>query len=90
MDLLESTGYDKSIQNKGLKVMDGTFPLFDPKNCDGCGICAENCPTNSIIIIKEEERIVFKKDNEECLYCGECEASCPKDAIRCSIQIIVR
>jgi flavodoxin/NAD-dependent dihydropyrimidine dehydrogenase PreA subunit len=47
------------------------------KNCDGCGICIEKCPVNSLTA-KENGH---PKWHSSCLLCATCELSCPKDAI---------
>ena len=45
--------------------------------CSQCGLCAENCPNNIIIINKEEQTI----SNKECLYCFKCQDVCQFNAI---------
>ncbi len=53
-------------------------PVFDPKKCDGCGLCAKNC---------KFEAIEMKKNRPVlcpflCEGCGLCETICPKGAIK--------
>ena len=46
------------------------------EECIACGICAENCPKDAIII---EKRAVVNHDR--CIGCGECIAICPENAM---------
>jgi pyruvate ferredoxin oxidoreductase delta subunit len=36
------------------KKEDGTFEI-DLRYCKGCGICAKECPTNNIEMVRESE-----------------------------------
>ncbi|MFC1926349.1 4Fe-4S binding protein [Chloroflexota bacterium] len=46
------------------------------EDCDGCGICAESCPFDAIVV-EEKARVVYEK----CMGCGICEPKCPIGAI---------
>jgi MinD superfamily P-loop ATPase len=46
--------------------------------CIGCGLCQEQCPTESIII----QDSIAKIDKEQCIECEECIKSCPQNAIK--------
>lgn len=52
-------------------------PIFDMQRCDGCGICAEKCRYNAIVVVKGKP-LVF---NDICHSCGLCGVVCPRDAI---------
>ena len=61
-------------------------PVVDTKLCDGCGICAEECPVYCLEIVPGEENplhsISVLKDPEVCHGCGVCERHCPIGAIK--------
>lgn len=45
-------------------------------DCNGCGLCAENCPRNNIIM--QNQKPVF---NGNCVICLKCVYACPQKAI---------
>lgn len=45
-----------------------------PEKCQGCGICAKNCPSEAIIGGK---RMVHVIDQDKCVRCGTCLDVCP-------------
>lgn len=55
--------------------------------CTGCGICATNCPNDSIevLTLKDEagkkylDRHIWHLD--QCTFCGLCVKTCPSDAL---------
>ena len=49
---------------------------FDPDRCTNCGICEENCRSQSIKIVS---RYV---DESRCVRCFDCVANCPEAAIK--------
>lgn len=51
-------------------------PVIDERSCLGCGICAENCPSNAIRV-KDKAEINYAR----CTACYECERVCPQNAI---------
>jgi 4Fe-4S ferredoxin len=61
--------------------------------CDGCGVCAENCPKGSIIWYPPSVingRLIRKPaidfDIDSCILCGECVTLCPIDAMKMEID----
>ncbi|MDD1677869.1 MAG: DNA-directed RNA polymerase subunit D [Methanomicrobiales archaeon] len=45
------------------------------ENCDGCGMCVEECP-RGILTVKEGKAQVVAEKQEECLLCRLCEEAC--------------
>lgn len=61
--------------------------------CDGCGICADNCPKKAILWhppVVTDGRLVRKPtidfDVDACIFCGECATICPLDALKMTID----
>ena len=50
------------------------FKITD--ECIGCGVCAENCPTECIS--ENDGKYVINAD--ECVSCGSCASDCPVGA----------
>ena len=50
------------------------------EKCTGCGACAQHCPTESIVMKRDEEGFLYPvADPERCAACGLCEEICPVD-----------
>ena len=49
-----------------------------PELCNGCTICARNCP---VPCIKGKLKEVHEIEQEKCIKCGVCMQKCPKKAI---------
>jgi len=68
---------------------------IDEKNCNGCGICAQNCPAEAPNEFDENMGMrkaiympfpqavprVMVIDKDSCLECGLCEKVCPANAV---------
>lgn len=61
--------------------------------CDGCGVCADNCPKKAIVWtapVVANGRLVKKPtvdfDVNSCIFCGECATICPLDALKMTID----
>nr|MEE4268742.1 NADH-quinone oxidoreductase subunit NuoF [Candidatus Krumholzibacteria bacterium] len=52
--------------------------FIDGERCNGCTVCAKNCPVDAIAGIKKEIHII---DTDLCVKCGKCLTSCSFDAI---------
>ena len=57
----------------------GFLPKVTEKTCVGCGLCAERCPVNAIVLDEVREKPVVTPDR--CLGCGVCASGCPTEAI---------
>jgi len=47
---------------------------IDPEKCEGCMICARNCPAEAIL---GDKRMVHVIDQDKCIKCGVCSDVCP-------------
>jgi adenylylsulfate reductase subunit B len=61
-------------------------PLIDPEACNGCGLCAESCPTDVFTRSKAGE-VPEVRYGEECWHCNSCVLDCPQSAIRLRIPL---
>ncbi len=71
-------------------INDASFPKKTPKatvkkdRCDGCAVCIEVCPKNSLELIpnpKRPARLIVRVIGERCCGCGACQGVCPKEAV---------
>jgi NADP-reducing hydrogenase subunit HndC len=51
---------------------------IDPKLCNGCTLCARNCPQACIAGEKKKPHII---DQDACIRCGACMDVCPVAAV---------
>lgn len=80
----ELTGFGGALKNLGMGCVATetkraqhlvNMPEFNETTCDGCGICAERCPTGAISLVNGRPE---KKVNK-CISCGTCLLKCPSD-----------
>lgn len=57
--------------------VDQYVPQVDPDLCSGCGVCADVCQFNAIILLKEKPKVFPSL----CHGCGSCTLQCPEGAI---------
>lgn len=80
-------GFGGAIKNLGmgcasragkLEQHSDVRPWINPKNCTGCGVCLDYCPTQAIIL--ENEKAIIQ--DERCIGCGECIVICKAGAVK--------
>ena len=66
---------------------------YKDKNCVGCGICVDVCPTDSLrlgptvpIARGLIEMDLISVNNDSCVFCGLCSVACPFDSLSLSID----
>ncbi|MBC7231532.1 MAG: 4Fe-4S binding protein [Actinobacteria bacterium] len=58
----------------------GDFISFDPRRCDGCGLCARVCSAG-LWSLKEGKARLAPRYRELCLECAACWEICAREAI---------
>ena len=49
----------------------------DKKDCNGCGICTIECPTNAIKMVEDNEGFYYPvTDESKCIKCNKCKNIC--------------
>jgi adenylylsulfate reductase subunit B len=61
-------------------------PLIDPDVCNGCGLCAESCPTD-VFARGQAGEVPEVRYPEECWHCNACVIDCPRSAVRLRIPL---
>lgn len=57
------------------------------KECTGCGLCANQCPRNAIVIKKNEEGFLYPAiDHNQCDDCGLCSKTCADYKKQCDYK----
>jgi NAD-dependent dihydropyrimidine dehydrogenase PreA subunit len=55
---------------------------------DGCTLCVDICPLDSLAISPETGKAYMHVD--ECWYCGPCAARCPTGAVTVNMPYLLR
>lgn len=67
----------KKMDKPAKLVHTNYFAQVDDENCDACGVCADRCHMEAVILGDESARV----DPDRCIGCGVCVDGCPSDAI---------
>lgn len=61
-----------------MKKMDNIYlESKNKKDCNGCGICAIECPTNAIKMVEDDEGFFYPQiDEKKCIKCNKCKSIC--------------
>jgi len=54
-------------------------PLVNQEKCNGCGNCAEICPSEIYEIKEDKSNPIYPGD---CIECWACVSQCPTESIR--------
>lgn len=76
LDEYEAHIHDKSCPAGSCTALVDFF--IDGEKCNGCTVCARNCPVDAIAGVKKEIHVI---DVDACVKCGKCLTSCSFDAI---------
>jgi MinD superfamily P-loop ATPase len=60
------------------RSVDLYVPQVDQERCTGCGICADVCQFNAIVLLKDKPKVFPSL----CHGCGSCTLQCPEGAIQ--------
>jgi len=67
------------LMAQGKVTVEAITPEPIPENCQVCGLCAQVCPYNAIIVDKESKLVEVIE--AACAGCGTCGAECQFDAL---------
>ena len=68
----------------------GSLAVIDPALCSGCGVCAEVCRFDAIIVPYAGTADAYQVDPIACDGCAACVYQCPDQAIRMEPQTVGR
>lgn len=85
----QQTNIESLVNPRGRPIL--TLQEDGSLKCNGCGICAANCPANCIYVVSSDESvneksypISFSIELLRCIFCGKCQEVCPLGAIKLS------
>jgi len=70
-----------SYVSKGELALEPIIAKIDKNVCTWCGACAEACPFDAVIMVKDEKKDTATINNSVCKGCGMCLPVCPVNAI---------
>ena len=80
VDVVNVPKQEKAASNKAESGDSGSGELkCNLDDCIYCGICAKNCPCESLTVDRKEK--VWKVDKDTCAACGVCVEKCPKKCL---------
>ncbi|MEV0299203.1 MULTISPECIES: 4Fe-4S dicluster domain-containing protein [unclassified Nocardia] len=68
--------------------IDVPVTVDEVKCIDGCTLCVDMCPLDSLAIHPDSGKAYMHVD--ECWYCGPCAARCPVGAVTVNIPYLLR
>lgn len=75
-------GFGGAVKNLGMGCVStktkraqhlSILPQFDEAACDGCGICADKCLADAIMMVNDRP----ERETRKCISCGMCVIKCP-------------
>ena len=61
-------------------------PIINKEKCNGCGVCADICPTDVFKTVKKAE-VPEIRYPEECWHCNACVLDCKQSALALRIPL---
>jgi adenylylsulfate reductase subunit B len=61
-------------------------PIISKEKCNGCGVCADICPTDVFSVTRKKTRPSIRYP-EECWHCNACVLDCAQEAITLRIPL---
>jgi ferredoxin len=63
------------------------MPWVNKEMCTGCGLCAQVCPVEAIVLTDDGKASI---NDDLCVRCGSCHDACPQEAVRHDSERIPR
>lgn len=61
-------------------------PIIHDEKCNGCGVCADICPTD-VFAVREKKDIPLVRYPEECWHCNACVLDWKQGALKLRIPL---